>query len=66
VPHVPFLLDNSRSIIDAMMGLVINQISYQVSDSQSCESLQKIAINLLNNAADHISMQSSNTRAEET
>ena len=65
-PHFPFLLDNSRSTIDAMMGLVINQISYQVSDSQSCESLQKIAIKLLNNAAEQISMQSSsNTRAEE-
>jgi hypothetical protein len=47
------------------MGLVINQLSYQISDSQSCESLQKIAIKLLNNAADDISMQSSNTRAEE-
>ncbi len=64
-PHFPLLSYDSRSTIDALMGLVINQISYQISDSKSGESLQKIAIKLLNNAAEHISIQSSDTKAEE-
>jgi hypothetical protein len=64
-PHFPFLLYDSRSTIDALMGLVINQISYQISDSKSSESLRKIAIKLLNNAAEHISVQSVNPKSKE-
>jgi len=64
-PHFPFLLYDSRSTIDALMGLVINQISYQISDSEYSDSLQKIAIKLLSNAAEHILIQPSNTKAKE-
>jgi hypothetical protein len=64
-PHIPPLLHDSISTIDALMGVVINEISYQISDSESSESLQKTAIKLLNNAVQRIALESSNTKAVE-
>ncbi len=47
------------------MGVVINEISYQISDFESSESLQKTAIKLLNNAVRCIAIESSDTKAVE-
>lgn len=64
-PDIPPLLHDSISTIDALMGVVINEISYQISDSECSESLQKTAIKLLNNAVQRIAIESSSTKAVE-
>jgi Common central domain of tyrosinase len=60
-PDFTSLLYDSRSTIDALLGIIINQISYQLSDAKSSESLQQVAIKLLNSASEQISTQSSKT-----
>jgi Common central domain of tyrosinase len=57
-PWDPLLLTDSKTTIDALMGLAINQLSYHLSDSESRQSLQKTAIRLLKNASQQITKQS--------
>jgi hypothetical protein len=64
-PHFRFLSHDSGPTMDVFMGLIMNQISYELSDSESSEVLQKTAVKLLNNAVQRIAIESSNTKAEE-
>jgi Common central domain of tyrosinase len=61
----PFSSGVSKPMIDVFLALGAIEISHQVTDSKSSESLSRIAANLLNNVAQHITTQSSNTKAKE-
>jgi Common central domain of tyrosinase len=55
---IPFPSSISKSTIEAFLALEVNEISYQISDPKSRESLRRTAANLLNNVIHHITAQS--------
>jgi Common central domain of tyrosinase len=63
--HTPFSSGVSKPMIDVFLALEAIEISHQVTDSKSNESLSRIAANLLNNVAQRITTQSSNTEAKD-
>ena len=48
------LLFDSKSTVDVLLGIIINQISYQLSDAKSNKLFQQVAAKLLNNALEQI------------
>lgn len=64
-PWVPLVLHDSISTIDALIGLAINQLSYQLSDSESRKSLQNTAVKLLKSSSQQIAKRASKTKSEE-
>ncbi|MDQ6666914.1 MAG: tyrosinase family protein [Thermoproteota archaeon] len=58
VAPVPLLFHFSKPTIDVSLALAVNEISNQLSDSESRESLRKTAVNLLNNVIQQITEQS--------
>jgi hypothetical protein len=63
--YTPFSSGVSKPMIDVFLALGAIEISHQVTNSKSSESLSRIAANLLNNVAKRITTQSSNTEAKE-